>query len=169
MSIKLVDIKRVYELLSSWPRDQTDITSISRTGKQMIYQLCHLGINIHFKNHCHQLLLFMTEAGERTLEEVLVSVLFSQGTVMPGTPVITGTSQFLQWWWVKLKKILQMNGVWCLHDKCVPFRLLLQGYLLQHEGLNFKGCLLFQLNQQILKCRSLSLVENNQQLVCQHV
>ena len=96
MSIKLVHIKRVYELLSSRPRHQTHITSISCTGRQIIYQLCHLGIDIHFKNHCHQLLLFMTEVGERTLEELLVSVLFSQGTVMPGTPVITGTSQFLQ-------------------------------------------------------------------------
>lgn len=51
----------------------------------------------HFKNYCHQLLLFMTEVGERTLEEVPVSILFSQGTVvMLGTPVIAGTSQFLQ-------------------------------------------------------------------------
>ena len=96
MSIKLVDIKLVYELLRSRPRDQTHITSISYTGRQIIYQLRHLGINIHFKNHCHQLLLFMTKVGERTLEEVLISVLFSRGTVILGTPVITGTSQFLQ-------------------------------------------------------------------------
>ena len=46
---------------------------------------------MHFSNRCHQLLLFMTEVGERTLE-----VLISQGTVILGTPVITGTSQFLQ-------------------------------------------------------------------------
>ena len=51
---------------------------------------------MHFKNHCHQLLLFMTEVGEITLEEILISILFSQGTVILGTPVITGTSQFLQ-------------------------------------------------------------------------
>ena len=39
----------------------------------------------------------MTAVGERTLEEVPVSILFSQGTVvMLGTPVIAGTSQFLQ-------------------------------------------------------------------------
>ena len=75
MSIKLVHIKRVYELLPSRPRDKTQITSISCTGKQIIYWLCHLGINIHFNKHCHQLLLFMTEVGERTLEEVLISVL----------------------------------------------------------------------------------------------
>src|SRR5574338_706665 len=37
MSIKLVHIKRVYELLSSRPRDQTHITSISCTGRQIIY------------------------------------------------------------------------------------------------------------------------------------
>ena len=43
--------------------------------------------------------------------------------------------------------------------------LLLQVCLLQHEGLHFKGCLLFQLKQQIVKCRSLSFVENNQQFV----
>ena len=72
MNIKLVHIKRVYELLSSWPRDQTHITSISCTGRQVIYWLCHLGINIHFKNHCHQLLLFMTKVGERTLKEVFI-------------------------------------------------------------------------------------------------
>ena len=47
---------------------------------------------MHFSNRFHQLLLFMTEVGERTLEEVLIS----QGTVILGTPVITGTSQFLQ-------------------------------------------------------------------------
>ena len=39
----------------------------------------------------------MTEVGERTLKEEPVSILFSQGTVvMLGSPVITGTSQFLQ-------------------------------------------------------------------------
>ena len=43
--------------------------------------------------------------------------------------------------------------------------LLLQVCLLQHEILHFKGCLLFLLKQQILKCRSLSFVENNQQFV----
>ena len=74
MSIKLVHIKRVYELLSSQPRDQAHITSISCTGRQIIYWLWHLGIDMHFKNHCHQLLLFMTEVEERTLEEVLISV-----------------------------------------------------------------------------------------------
>ena len=47
----------------------------------------------------------------------------------------------------------------------VPFMLLLQVCLLQHEGLHFKECLLFQLKQQILKCRSLSFLENNQQFV----
>ena len=67
----------MYELLSSRPKDQTHITCISCTGRQIIYWLCHLGINIHFKNHCHQLLLFMTKVGERTLEEVLISVLIS--------------------------------------------------------------------------------------------
>ena len=98
MSIKLVHIKWVYELVSSRPRDQTHITSFSCPGRQIIYRQCHLGIDIHFKNHYHQLLLFMTKVGERTLEEVPVSVLFSQGTVMLGPPVITGASQFLQWW-----------------------------------------------------------------------
>lgn len=34
-----------------------------------------------------------------------------------------------------------------------------------HERLHYKGCLLFQLKQQIVKCRSLSFVENNQQFV----
>ena len=43
--------------------------------------------------------------------------------------------------------------------------LLLQVCLLQHEGLHLKGCLLFQLKQQIVKCRSFSFVENNQQFV----
>ena len=100
MSIKLVHIKRVYELLSSQPRDQAHITSISCTGRQITYRLWHLGIDMHFKNHCHQLLLFMTKIGEITLEEVLISILFSQGTVILGTLVITGTSQFLQWLWV---------------------------------------------------------------------
>ena len=71
-------------------------TSFSCPGRQIIYRQCHLGIDIHFKNHYHQLLLFMTKVGERTLEEVPVSVLFSQGTVMLGPPVITGASQFLQ-------------------------------------------------------------------------
>ena len=37
MSIKLVHIKRVYELLSSQPRDQAHITSVSCTGRQIIY------------------------------------------------------------------------------------------------------------------------------------
>ena len=37
--------------------------------------------------------------------------------------------------------------------------------LLQHEGLHLNGCLLFQLKQQILKCRSLSFVENDQRFV----
>ena len=111
MSIKLVHIKRVYELLSSRPRDQTHITSISCTGRQSIYWPCRLGIDTHFKNHCHQLLLFMTEVGERTLEEVPISILFSQGTVvMLDTPVITGTSQFLQWWSVYLKNSYKFMG-----------------------------------------------------------
>ena len=43
--------------------------------------------------------------------------------------------------------------------------LLLQVCLFQHEGLPLKGCLLFQLKQQIVKCRSLSFVENDQQFV----
>ena len=43
--------------------------------------------------------------------------------------------------------------------------LLLQVCLLQHEGLHLKRCLLFQLKQQILKCRSLSFVEKDQQFV----
>jgi hypothetical protein len=43
--------------------------------------------------------------------------------------------------------------------------LLLQVDLLQHEGLHLKGCILFQLKQQILKCRSLSFVEKDQQFV----
>ena len=63
------------------------------------------------------------------------------------------------------KKLLQIHGMRCLHDKCLPLMLLLQVCLLQHEILHFKGCLLFQLKQQILKCRSLSFVENNQQFV----
>lgn len=58
-----------------------------------------------------------------------------------------------------------MHGLRCLHDKCVPLILLLQGCLLQHEGMHFKGCPLFQLKQQIVKCRSLSFVENNQHFV----
>ena len=37
--------------------------------------------------------------------------------------------------------------------------------LLQHEVLDLKRCLQFQLKQQIVKCRSLSFVENNQQFV----
>ena len=63
------------------------------------------------------------------------------------------------------EKLLQMHGMRGLHDKCVPLMLLLQVCLLQHEGLNLKGCLLFQLKQQIVKCRSLSFVGNNQQFV----
>ena len=43
--------------------------------------------------------------------------------------------------------------------------LLLQVCILQPEGLHLKGCLLFQFKQQILKCRSLSFVENDQQFV----
>ena len=61
------------------------------------------------------------------------------------------------------EKLLQIHGMLGLHDKCVPLMLLLQVCLLQHEGLNLKGCLLFQLKQQIVKCRSLSFVGNNQQ------
>ena len=53
----------------------------------------------------------------------------------------------------------------CLHDKCVHIVLLLQVCPLQHEGLHLKGCLLFQLKQQIVKCRSFSFVENNQPFV----
>ena len=64
-------------------------------------------------------------------------------------------------WWV----LLQIHGMRCLHDKCVHLMLLLQVCLLQHEGLHLKGCLLFQLKQQIVKCRSFSFVENNQQFV----
>ena len=63
------------------------------------------------------------------------------------------------------EKLLQIQGMQCLHDKCVHLMLLLQVHLLQHEGLHLKGCLLFQLKQQIVKCRSLSFVENNQQFV----
>lgn len=63
------------------------------------------------------------------------------------------------------EKLLQIHGMRGLHDKCVPLMLLLQVCLLQHEGLNLKGCLLFQLKQQIVKCRSLSFVGNNQQFV----
>ena len=63
------------------------------------------------------------------------------------------------------EKLLQVHGMWCLHDKCVHLTLLLQVCLLWHEGLNLKGCLLFQLKQQIVKCRSLSFVESNQQFV----
>ena len=63
------------------------------------------------------------------------------------------------------EKLLQIHGMLGLHDKCVPLMLLLQVCLLQHEGLNLKGCLLFQLKQQIVKCRSLSFVGNNQQFV----
>ena len=114
MSIKLVHIKRVYELVSSRPRDQTHITSISCPGRQIIYRQCHLGIDIHFRNHYHQLLLFMTEVGERTLEEVPISVLFSQGT---------GSSSY---YWGKsvppmmigiTGKFWQIRGMWCFHDK----------------------------------------------------
>ena len=74
----------------------TSFPSPALVGRLFTNGLCCLGLDVHFKNHCHQLLLFMTEVGDRTLEEVLVSVLFSQGTAMLGTPVITGTSQFLQ-------------------------------------------------------------------------
>lgn len=63
------------------------------------------------------------------------------------------------------EKLLQIHGMRGLHDKCAPLMLLLQVCLLQHEGLNLKGCLLFQLKQQIVKCRSLSFVGNNQQFV----
>ena len=70
----------------------TSLPSPALVGRLFTNGLCCLGIDVHFKNHCHQLLLFMTEVGERTLEEVLVS----QGTVILGTLVITGTSQFLQ-------------------------------------------------------------------------
>ena len=34
------------------------------------------------------------------------------------------------------KKLLQIHGMRCLHDKCVPLMLLLQVCLLQHEGLH---------------------------------
>ena len=37
--------------------------------------------------------------------------------------------------------------------------------LLRHEVLGLKRCLQFQLKQQIVKCRSLSFVENNQQFL----
>ena len=63
------------------------------------------------------------------------------------------------------EKFLEIHGMRCLHDQCVHLMLLLQVDLLQHEGLHLKGCLLFQLKQQILKCRSLSFVEKNQQFV----
>ena len=49
-----------------------------------------------FQEPRHQFLLFMTKVGERTLEEVFITVLISQGTVILGTLVITGTSQFLK-------------------------------------------------------------------------
>jgi len=63
------------------------------------------------------------------------------------------------------EKFLQIHGMRCLYDQCVHFMLLLQVDLLQYEGLHLKGCLLFQLKQQILKCRSLSFVEQDQQFV----
>ena len=111
----------------------------------------------------------MTKVGERTLEEVLISVLIR--STHKSRNCYAGYSSYH---WDKsvplmmrgiTEKLLQMHGVWYIHDKCVPFTLLLQVCLLQHEGLRFKGCLLFQLKQQIVKCRSLSFVENNQQFV----
>ena len=63
------------------------------------------------------------------------------------------------------EKFLQIHGMRCLYDQCVHLILLLQVDLLQHEGLHLKGCLLFQLKQQILTCRSLSFVEQDQQFV----
>ena len=63
------------------------------------------------------------------------------------------------------EKFLQIHGMRCLYDQCVHLMLLLQVDLLQHEGLHLKGCLLFQLKQQILTCRSLSFVEQDQQFV----
>ena len=63
------------------------------------------------------------------------------------------------------EKLLQIHGIRGLHDKCVPLRLLLQVCLHQHEGPHLKECLLFHLKQHIVKCRSLSFVENNQQFL----
>ena len=63
------------------------------------------------------------------------------------------------------EKFLQIHGRRRLYDQCVHLMLLLQVDLLQHEGLHLKGCLLFQLKQQILTCRSLSFVEQDQQFV----
>ena len=147
----------------------TSLPPPALVGRFFIYQLCHLGIDIHFKDHCHQLLLFMTKVGETTLEEVLIRVLI--GSTHKSRNCYTGYSRC---YWDKsvppmmtgiTEKLLQMHGMRCLHDKCVPLILLLQGCLLQHEGMHFKGCPLFQLKQQIVKCRSLSFVENNQHFV----
>lgn len=147
----------------------TSLPPPALVGRFFIYQLCHLGIDIHFKDHCHQLLLFMTKVGETTLEEVLIRVLI--GSTHKSRNCYTGYSRC---YWDKsvppmmmgiTEKLLQMHGLRCLHDKCVPLILLLQGCLLQHEGMHFKGCPLFQLKQQIVKCRSLSFVENNQHFV----
>ena len=62
-------------------------------------------------------------------------------------------------------KFWQIRGMWCFMIKCVHLMLLLQVCALQPEGLRSKGCLLFQLKQQILRCRSLSFVGNDQQFV----
>lgn len=143
MSIKLVHIKHVYELLSSWTRDQTHITSPSCTGRQIFYLSTVPPRNRHtFQDHCHQLLLFMTKVGETTLEEVLIRVLI--GSTHKSRNCYTGYSRC---YWDKsvppmmmgiTEKLLQMHGMRCLHDKCVPLILLLQGCLLQHEGMHFK-------------------------------
>ena len=63
------------------------------------------------------------------------------------------------------EKLLQIHGMQGLHDKCVHLMLPLQVCLLQPEGLHLKGCLLFQIKQQTVKCKSLSFVGNNQQYV----
>ena len=144
----------------------TSLPPPALVGRVFLDQLRHLGIDIHFKDHCHQLLLFMTKLGETTLEEGLIRVLI--GSTHKSRNRSTGSSRY---YWDKsvppmmmgiTEKLLQMHGMWCLH---VPLILLLQGGLLPHERLHYKGCLLFQLKQQIVKCRSLSFVENNQQFV----
>ena len=96
MSIQLVHIKQVYELLSSWPRDQTHITSISCTGRQVIYRLCHLEA-IYISRTTPSV---STVHDQSRTKNIGRTVLISQGTVILGTLVITGTSQFLKWWGV---------------------------------------------------------------------
>ena len=63
----------------------------------------------------------MTEVGERTLEEVPISILFSQGTVvMLGTPVITGK--------LKLVEVLCATRQYCFLPSFLSFFLFLLSY-----------------------------------------